>query len=194
MAFMQQFSFATLVTAAGELPVATHVPFLVREDAEGLLLTSHLAKANPQCKDLECGTVLVIFTEPHAYISPTHYDHEPSVPTWNYISVHAYGRASIVSDADRVMHILDCTIEQYEAGFKEKWKQFPESYKTGLAGGIVAFDIRVTDLQAKQKLSQNKSEQERKRIIETLSSSAHTHERLVAAYMKEKLSASDFPH
>src|SRR5581483_3528825 len=96
IAFMQRYSFATIVTMLDDKPFATHLPFLVKEENEKLFLYSHFAKANPQTKEIFDKQSLVIFTEPHAYISPTNYETEKVVPTWNYIAVHAYGKARIL--------------------------------------------------------------------------------------------------
>src|SRR6185312_14593223 len=87
IAFMQRYSFATIITTIDGLPVATHLPFLVKEDDGKVILQAHFAKANPQWKAITESTSLVIFTEPHAYISPTNYETEKVVPTWNYLAV-----------------------------------------------------------------------------------------------------------
>lgn len=95
--FMKRFSFAAIVSVQNNLPVATHLPFVVIVKNDTITLYSHFAKANPQWKNIEDDTVLVIFSEPHAYISPVHYDQFLSVPTWNYISVHVYGKVKTVT-------------------------------------------------------------------------------------------------
>lgn len=184
--FMKRFSFATIISAKDNYPVATHLPFLVTLVDDVIILTAHFAKANEQWKDIEDGDVLVIFSEPHAYISPSNYDKMLNVPTWNYISIHCYGRATIISERQRVIEILENTIDNYEPSYKKEWCGLPEEYKTGMANGIVAFEIRVDDIQAKKKLSQNKNEQEQRKIIETLSKSGDTNEKLIAEYMKMK--------
>jgi len=182
--FMNGFSFATIITAKDGLPIATHLPFLVTIKDENIVLTSHFAKANGQWKDIENNKILVIFTEPHAYISPKHYDKELNVPTWNYISVHAYGQGTLITETDKVIEILERTIVNYEISYKQQWDNLPSDYKTGLIKGIVAFDIIVTDLQGKKKLSQNKTENEQQKIIIALSKSNDTNEKLIADYMK----------
>lgn len=185
VSFMKQFSFATIVTSKDNTPVATHLPFLVSSDEENLILTSHFAKANEQWKDLENNKVLVIFSEPHAYISPKHYDNDLNVPTWNYISIHAYGQGKLITETESVFKVLEKTIDNYEISYKQQWEQLTTDYKMNLAKGIVAFEIVVKDLQAKKKLSQNRSETEKQKIIETLSKSNHTNEQLIAAYMEK---------
>lgn len=183
--FMQRFGFATIVTVNDRLPVATHLPFLVTIENDEVVLTSHFAKANGQWADIENDNVLVIFSEPHAYISPSHYDSEINVPTWNYMAVHAYGRGKIVSEPNDVFKILEKTITNFESAYLPQWEKLPSDYKSAMIKGIVAFEITVTDLQGKKKLSQNKTEAERHRIIEALSNSASSNERLIADYMKD---------
>ena len=89
--FMREFNFAALVNYAKNKPWATHLPFIVLEEEGKLILKAHMAKANPQWAAFNNEEVLVIFQEPHAYISPALYENKVSVPTWNYIAVHAYG-------------------------------------------------------------------------------------------------------
>ena len=98
VSFMQKYGFATIVTVLNGIPEATHLPFLVEQRGDQLILISHFAKANPQVSAIFNETSLVIFTEPHAYISPLNYDKEQNVPTWNYLAVHAYGKATLIDD------------------------------------------------------------------------------------------------
>ena len=184
--FMRRFSFGTMVTAQEAGPVATHLPFLVESNGDQLVLRSHLAKANAQWKDLETQPILVIFTEPHAYISPSLYEKTLNVPTWNYLAVHAYGQGKLIQGEGAVIDLLEATIDQYEPAYQAQWETLPEAYKMGLANGLVAFEITVTDLQAKKKLSQNKTAKEQQNIIESLSESPHSNEQLIADYMKKE--------
>lgn len=182
--FMKRFSFATIITAKDNYPIATHLPFLVTRTDDHIILTSHFAKANEQWKDIENNNVLVIFSEPHAYISPQNYDKELEVPTWNYISVHSYGKAAVVTEQERVINILEKTIDNYDLSYRQQWNKLPNDYKSGMTKGIVAFEILVADIQAKKKLSQNKTDNEQRKIIDTLSNSCDTNEKLIADYMK----------
>src|SRR5690606_38295093 len=100
----------TLITAKDNYPIATHLPFIVSLQDDIIVLTSHFAKANEHWKDIENNKILVIFSEPHAYISPKHYDKELNVPTWNYISIHAYGNGKIIVEKDKVIDVLENTI------------------------------------------------------------------------------------
>jgi transcriptional regulator len=186
LAFMQRYSFATIVSVQGEVPVATHLPFVISTRGDDIVLTAHTAKQNDQWKTFSAGTVLVIFSEPHAYISPSHYDKKLNVPTWNYVAVHCYGRAAVISDSQRVMQCLEEMIDLYEPAYKPQWQSLPDDYKAGMANGIVAFEILVTEIQAKEKLSQNKNEAERKRIADALAQSHDSNEQAIGEYMKGK--------
>jgi len=185
--FMQRFSFGTIITSKNSLPIATHLPFLISQKVENIIITSHFAKANLQWQDIEDNKVLVIFSEPHAYISPKNYEKELNVPTWNYISVHAYGKAKLIHQKEEVLQILEQTIVSFEADYKRQWDKLPKDYIAKMMNGIVAFEIHVTELQAKEKLSQNKTEIEQKNIINTLTNSKDSNEKLIADYMKEHI-------
>ena len=180
--FIRKYSFGTIISIIDGKPVATHLPFLVEERKEKLILKSHFAKANPQAFGLE--NPLVIFSEPHAYISPSNYEKEQNVPTWNYLAVHLYGTATLIHEYDKTVALLDETILNYEAAFKAQYEKLPATYKDGLIKGIVAFEIEVTEIQAKKKLSQNKTENERKNIIDSLSKSSDSAEKSIADYMR----------
>ena len=165
-AFMKQFSFATIITSSGNSPLATHLPFLVTIRDNEVILTSHFALANEHWKDIVNNVVLVIFTEPHAYISTKNYSKKLEVPTWNYISVHAYGKGKLITEIQDKFKVINETIENYEVSYKKQWDSFSENYKLKMLKGIIAFEIKVTDLQAKKKLSQNKSIAEKEKSVE----------------------------
>lgn len=186
VAFMQRHSFATIITAKEQVPVATHLPFVVTvHDDDTVRLVSHFARANPQWQQVAAHPVLVVFSEPHAYISPTHYDNVQSVPTWNYFAVHAYGHGRLITDAADTFEVLETTINTYEASYRQQWEQLPAEFKTKMAKGIVAFEITVTELQAQKKMSQNKSSAEQQRIIHTLATSEDGAARDLAHYMQQ---------
>ena len=186
LSFMKEFSFATIVSMQDSMPVATHLPFVIEEREDKIILVAHFARANEQWKALEQQTALIIFAEPHAYISPTHYETELNVPTWNYVAVHAYGKVEIIADKQKTIEVLEKTIRNYEAGYEQQWNQLPEKYKDGMVKGIVAFEVTVTDLQAKYKLSQNRTEIERKSIIESLKNSKSAVEHKVGELMENR--------
>ena len=185
LAFMQRYSFATIVTAKDGLPVATHLPFVVIKQGDKIVLRSHFAKANPQAEDILTGKSIVIFTELHAYISPKNYEKEQNVPTWNYLAVHAYGDCTVLDSEEQKAALLTETIKYYEADYLNQYDNLPDEYKHRMMKGIVAFEMVVDDLQAKKKLSQNRSELERANVIEHLSKSDDQNARDVAAYMRE---------
>jgi transcriptional regulator len=191
ISFMQRYSFATIISVMDGLPVATHLPFLVKEKDNKIVLQSHFAKANPQAKDIANSRALVIFTEPHAYVSPRHYEKTESVPTWNYLAVHAYGECALLNSEEEKEALLKATIQNYEAEYLKQWDSLPDSFKKNMMKGIVAFEITVDDLQAKKKLSQNKTEKERESIINELNNTGNTTEKDLAAYM-DSLKKSDY--
>lgn len=184
VSFMKQFSFATIVSSKNNVPIATHLPFLVVFENDKIILRSHFAKANDHWEQLTNSEVLVIFSEPHAYISPKNYEKELNVPTWNYLAVHVYGKGNIIADDTQAFEILEATINNYEPEYQNQWQSLPNDYKQKMIKGIVAFEITVTDIQAKKKLSQNRTAKEKQNIIENLSKSADTNEVLIADFMK----------
>ncbi|WP_461452720.1 FMN-binding negative transcriptional regulator [Mucilaginibacter sp.] len=183
ISFMRKYSFGTVITSVDNLPVATHLPFLIEEKDNQVMISSHFAKANPQALDVDGIANLVIFTEPHAYISPKNYPKEAEVPTWNYIAVHAYGKARLLETEDENLSLLKHTINTYEPEYFKQWKKLPQEFKSKMIKGIVGFEIVVTDLQAKSKLSQNRSGVEKENIIHSLSKSPFESEREIAKYM-----------
>ena len=183
ISFMRRYSFGTVVSVANGLPVATHLPFLIDEKDGQIIISSHFAKANPQSLAIPDQDVLVIFMEPHAYISPKHYEKDANVPTWNYIAVHAYGKARLLETEHQHEQLLERTINTFEESYYTQWMGLPKEFKSKMIKGITGFEITVTDLQAKSKLSQNRSAIERDNIINTLSKSSNTQEKDIAAYM-----------
>jgi len=185
VAFMREFNFATLVTARDDLPFATHLPFVIELRDEKVCLLAHLAKANPHAEQFRETEVLVIFQEPHAYISPLLYEKVENVPTWNYVAVHAYGRLKTFPQVEN-LGILEKQVKAFDPNyFETNWQQISGEYKKNLAKGVIAFEIEVTDLQGKKKLSQNKTGKDAQNVIEAFEQSDHENERLIAEYMKE---------
>jgi transcriptional regulator len=169
----------------GNIPVATQLPFCIHDSPEKLLLSAHFAVANEQAKHIVDNTSLVIFSEPHAYISPVHYDKKESVPTWDYIAVHAYGKATIVTDENTVVKILEQIITFYDKSYLQQWDSLSDKYKKGMMKAIVAFELEVTDLQRQKKPSQNKTAEEKQRIIAHLEKSGNSVEAAIAKHIRE---------
>ena len=111
ISFMQRYSFATIVSVKDGVPVASHLPFLVKKIDDKIVLQAHFAKANPQSADISGNNTLVIFTEPHAYISTKNYEKEQNVPTWNYLAVHAYGKCTLLDGEENKAALLKAMIE-----------------------------------------------------------------------------------
>ena len=158
---IHEHSFATLVSQLdGEL-FATHLPILLdaSRGQHGTLI-GHMARANPHWHafNLDGPETLVIFQGPHAYISPGWYVAEQAVPTWNYEVVHAYGRPTLLDEATRVRTLLEETVGRFEADLPQPWStaRAGDEYITKLAQAIVAFEIPISRLEGKRKLSQNR--------------------------------------
>ncbi len=182
-------SFATLVTFNGAQPFASHLP-LVLQPARGSrgTLLGHMARANPQWHHFHPGAeVLAIFTGPHGYISPSWYATPHMVPTWNYVAVHVYGLPRLVEDSAAFEEILRRTVEEYEAGQPVPWRDaLPAEHKVGLMKAIVGFEIEVTRVEAKFKLSQNRKPDDIAGAVAALSQSENQTERELAALMKSQ--------
>lgn len=187
VSFMKRFSFATIVSTIDQIPQATHLPFTIVYEDGVITLHAHFAKANVHWKNIEDQKVLVIFAEPHAYISPKHYDEFESVPTWNYYAVHAYGECTLVQDRSEAIRSLENMIMTYEADYKNQWDTLSDGFKDRMVNGIVAFTVTVTELQGSQKMSQNKTAGEQERIISTLEASNESTDKVVAEYMRLNL-------
>ncbi|MGZ4055892.1 MAG: FMN-binding negative transcriptional regulator [Bacteroidia bacterium] len=185
--FMQAHSFATLVSAKNSNIRATHLPFIIEKREDKIYLITHMAKANPQWEELVQHETLVIFQGPHAYISPTHYEKKQNVPTWNYIAVHAHGKAKLLEDPLQATEVLEKMIRTYEISYFEQWKELPENYKSGMIKGIVAFEIEITKLEGKFKLSQNKTKNEQSAIADSFEKSNDTLEKDLSKEMKKNL-------
>ena len=175
-AFMREYSFATLITQQDAIPLANHFPFLL--DAERGpygTLRSHMARANAQWRTFdETREALVIFQGPHAYISPSWYQDEAelSVPTWNYSAVHAYGLPRLVEDSAQLYSILQATIQTNEAQFEKPWTlQMPDEHLQKKMRAIIGFELQITRLEGKFKLSQNRSEGDQGRVAAALQDS-----------------------
>jgi transcriptional regulator len=185
--FMQEYNFATLVTSKDDQLQATHLPFLVESEGQGVRLLAHMARANNQWHDFTIsGEVMVIFQEPHAFISTRHYEKFLSVPTWNYIAVHAYGRVSVVGEYGHKLALVEKTVQQFE-GNLEHWRQLPPDFVQAKLDGIVAFEIEVTRLLARFKLSQDRTPAERERIVEALTGSPDGLQSKIGELMKRTL-------
>lgn len=174
--FMRANPFTILVSCTPEGPFASHVPVVIRESGDQLLLRGHVAKANPHWKYLQesPANTLVLFHGPHAYISPAHYETREVVPTWNYGTVHAYGTARVFSAPDELLGMLHELIPMFEAPYADQWATLSQAYRERMLSHIVGFEIAVTRVEAKFKLSQNRTKQEQQNIITSLGAASDT--------------------
>jgi transcriptional regulator len=171
---MREYSFATLVTQHNGAPFATHTPVVLAAD-EGPYgtLYGHIARANPQRRDFdETQEALIMFQGPHSYVSPSWYEVALSVPTWNYTAVHAYGTLRPITEYEEFYALLSTLVRTYESQFATPWLfQLPDDYVRKMMQGIVGFGMRITRLEGKYKLSQNRSLTDQQNVAATLQQS-----------------------
>ncbi|HEY3326024.1 MAG TPA: FMN-binding negative transcriptional regulator [Novimethylophilus sp.] len=184
-ALIESHSFGMLATVEHGLPYISHLPFLYEKHGAHGKLIGHLARANPQWQHLaQEQKVLVVFQGPHTYVSPSWYA-APGVPTWNYAVVHLYGTAKIIQDEARVIGIVEKLTEKYEANAPNPWQpRLKEGDSARMLGMIAGFEIEVTEIQGKFKLSQNRSIEDRRGVVGHLSQSDSVADREVAALMQ----------
>jgi transcriptional regulator len=189
IAHIERYDFGLLVSHGAAGLVASHIPFLVERDGDRLHLQGHLARPNPQVADLAGGQeVLAIFHGPHAYVSPSWYATGPSVPTWNYADVHAYGTGRLVRDEEWLRGFLTRLSERHEALNRSAWRMqdLPEAYIKSMITGIVGFDIAVTRLEGKYKLSQNRPAADRPGVTAGLEARGDAGGQELAHLMRER--------
>lgn len=174
-AFMAHNNFAALVTSHEGSITATHLPFMLDASrGEHGTLIAHLARTNPQWQSFNEQEALVIFTGPHAYVSPSWYEKpQVNVPTWNYTAVHAYGVPRIVEDPQAIYAMLDQLVTAHESSYEHPWPmQSADEHVHRLMGGVVGFEMEITRVEGKYKLSQNRSETDQYHVMEHLSQSS----------------------
>ena len=188
-ALMRDNSFAILVTQQDGVPLATHLPFML-DTARGPYgtLVAHMARANTQWLAFaDAHEALVIFQGPHAYVTPSWYDPGLNVPTWNYAAVHAYGTPRPIEDEAALYAMLSRLTATHEAGFEQPWlfEMGADDFR-GKLKGIVAFEIEITRLEGKMKLSQNRSQADQERVAAALAERQNTTVASVGQLMKER--------
>ena len=176
-----------LVTATAEGLMSTPLPlFLDLDEGEHGTLYGHLAKANPQCKASPIGEGLAIFMGPDAYITPSWYaskrEHGKVVPTWNYAAVTAYGPLEFFEDTDRLLQVVSRLTDRYERPRNDPWSvtDAPEPFVRAQLKGIVGIRMPVSRIEAKRKMSQNRSAEDRTGVAEGLAASTRTMDQGVA--------------
>ncbi|MFJ3374949.1 FMN-binding negative transcriptional regulator [Pseudomonas sp. NPDC086112] len=181
-----------LVTHGVQGLQASHLPLLLNADhGPNGTLYGHLARANPQWRELQNGAeALVIFAGADAYVSPGFYpskaEHGKVVPTWNYVAVHAYGTGEVFTDTDRLRDLVNALTERHEAGRAQPWKvaDAPADYIDGMLKAIVGFALPIQRLEGKRKLSQNRSTADIAGVREGLTASPDVHDQALAHLMR----------
>jgi transcriptional regulator len=183
--YIRQNDFATLVANDGEKPVASHLLMEIIEEGEHLRINGHMSRANPLWKLFEKNLeVLVIFQGPHTYISPTWYNHV-NVPTWNYQSVHVYGKPNMVTDKTETYGILKRLTDRYETSTSYKLETLPQDFVEKEMRGVAAFQIDVTQIEANYKLSQNRDDESYRSIVDHLEQRVDDYSHEIAQAMKQ---------
>lgn len=188
--FIEEHSFATLITNAEGSAFASHLPLLLdRSVGEFGQLIGHLAKANPQSDQLQNQSLLMIFHGPHAYISPAWYESDHTVPTWNYQAVHVYGSCTLETDPAQLKRILEKYVSFYEAAQPVPWS-IPDSdtdFVDSLLPAIVGFRIQIERIEGKFKLNQNHSAERQQKVINALRQQAGENQQAIADQMQAHL-------
>lgn len=165
LAFMRENEFATLVTYDGEKPVAGHLLVEVTETDGNVVIYGHMSQVNPLWKTFDpAKEALLIFQGPQTYISATWYNHV-NVPTWNYVSVHAYGKPELVTDHDEVYALLSRLVKRHEGASDYRMESLPQDFVEKEMKGVAAFKLDVTRLEAAYKLSQNRNDEDYRNIV-----------------------------
>ncbi|HEY2857876.1 MAG TPA: FMN-binding negative transcriptional regulator [Terracidiphilus sp.] len=165
---MRTYSFAILFGPNGSRPEddmrATHLPLLVKDEGEHGLLEGHFAKANPHWADLSGRETLIVFPGPHSYVSPSLYVEDLSVPTWNYIAIHAYGTLELIEDEASKSRLVEELVSQHEPAYLPRWDAMPDGFRRTMLAGIMGFRIPIARIEGKFKISQNRAEPERRNV------------------------------
>jgi transcriptional regulator len=169
--------FGVITSVVDGRLMATHIPFLV-EPNEGPhgTLHAHMARANPHWRAFDGkAEALVVFSGPHGYISPSWYKRAPAVPTWNYVAVHVYGTPVVVDDPARSKAHLGMLARVMETGRDKPWRieDQPAAFIDGMVSGVVAFEIRLTRIEGKSKMSQNRDLADRRAVAAALRAEGH---------------------
>jgi transcriptional regulator len=182
---MQAYSFAILCGRQSESTpslIASHLPLVVKDEGEHGVLEGHFARANSHWKSFAGHEILVVFPGPHSYVSPAHYTDPLSVPTWNYIAIHAYGTPSLIEDEAGKDAVLTSLMRVHEPAVAAAWHAMPESFRCSMLAEIVAFRIPIARIEGKFKLSQNRAPEER-RNVQASQSTGTSDEQALAAWM-----------
>ena len=187
LAFMRANSFVLLVTGTGGTLHASHLPVEIRSSNDKIVLDMHMARNNPQWQEFFDDEVMVVFSGPHAYVSPRWYEEQERVPTWNYAAVHAYGIAKVIEDSSIKHSAQRRLVETLDPQWLPKFDALRAEYVQRMLDGIVNFEIEVTRLETRWKLSQNRSRREQELIARELEKSGDSSGRALAALTRRHL-------
>ena len=185
--FMRANNFALLVTGTGGTLHGSHLPVMVNEKGGELALDMHMAKNNPQWKEFFDDEVMVVFSGPHAYVSPRWYEEKERVPTWNYTAVHAYGIPTVIDEREAKHASQRRLVAAMDPLWLPKFDALRPEYVKSMLDGIVNFEIRVTRIETRWKLSQNRGRAEQEAIAAELEKSGDSAERALAALTRRHL-------
>jgi len=185
---LDEHGFATLITASGAEPMLSHVPVLVDYGAEGpVSVIGHVAAANPHAALLGNGAGLLVFQGPHGYVSPNWYTTpKQSVPTWNYVAVHVHGELERLDALGDKRAIVDALSARHEAAFAQPWTsaKMDPALLDKMLGAIVGFRMTVRRVDAKFKLSQNRSAADRTGVVAGLDARHNAGDDALAEWMR----------
>ncbi|MBW8887041.1 MAG: FMN-binding negative transcriptional regulator [Fibrobacteres bacterium] len=189
--FIDRNPFATVVTASENEPKVSHIPMYYAETDGKRFLVGHFARANDHWRNLN-GKTTAIFHGPHAYISSKWYATENTVPTWNYVTVHASGRLSVV-DEKELHSIIDLMIRRHEGDIRSFQAGLSEEARGHLEKQIVGVKMEIETLEGKWKVSQNKSLEIQRKIIGKLTEAGDWNSAQVAMIMAKRMAGNGNP-
>ena len=187
LAFMRANNFPVLVTGTGGVLHASHLPVTVR-DAQPIVIDMHMARNNAQWQEFFDEEAMVVFFGPHAYVSPRWYEEQERVPTWNYAAVHAYGVPKVVPEKEKKYESQRRLVAAMDPQWLPKFDALSPKYVAMMLDGIVNFEIEVTRLETRWKLSQNRSRREQELIAAELEKSSDSADRALAALTRRHFS------
>ncbi len=189
---MREFQFACLVTAGEQSLQGTHLPMVVKEDADGFVLEGHVARPNPHWTLSNSALpTMAIFQGPQAYVHPGWYpskkEHQKVVPTWNYIVVHAHGQLEAIEDEAWLLDHLERLTRQNEWSRPESWAitDAPEKFIKNLTRAIVGLRMKIDRLEGVWKLNQHKNEGDQLGTLNGLSLEADQNAQAIASAMRQ---------
>lgn len=185
LAMMRANKFCLLVTGTGGALHGSHLPCVVDERDGKLVVELHMAKANPQWEQFFDDDVMVVFSGPHGYVSPRWYAPGPAVPTWNYAAVHAYGTVQVFDDATAKQASQRRLVAAQDPQWLAQFDALPQDYLDSMLAAIVVFEVAVTRIDARWKLSQNRTRDDQKRVADQLERSDAASDHALAALMRK---------